>query len=43
MVMNTPEMEAKVHEATNDDPWYSHRFICAFGYLIVRQGVRVRR
>lgn len=24
MVLNVSEMEAKVREATNDDPWYVH-------------------
>ena len=26
MVLNVSEMEAKVREATNDDPWWVHPF-----------------
>lgn len=29
VVLNVSEMEAKVREATNDEPWYSGLLICS--------------
>lgn len=29
VVLNVSEMEAKVREATNDEPWYGDLLICS--------------
>ena len=38
VVFNVSEMEAKVRDATNDEPWYVYLPLCEWGKCSVAQG-----
>lgn len=40
MVLNISEMEAKVREATNDEPWCASFFLSAWRRLVVADVLR---